>query len=1077
MRKDTMNMAKERKRIYAVATAHLDTSWGWDFETTVRDYLPITLYDNFVYFTKYPEYVFSFEGSYRYELMEEYYPEAFRRLKEHVAAGRWCVAGSSYENGDVNVPSPEALFRNILYGNDYFDKKFGVRSCDIYLPDCFGFGWALPSVAAHAGLRGFTTQKLGWSCAYGIPFDLGVWRGPDGGEIYASLDARDYNQTLKKDVRKNGIVMRKLRSNSRKYDLPFTYVLHGIGDRGGAPREKSVETVCKAARKNEKSNIEVAISSTDRVFRDMDAQLSTEQKAKLPVWNNELVMTDHGVGGYTSRAIGKRWNRRSEQLADSAERINVLAKVLGAARYPQEQLDTCWKRFIAHQFHDDLPGTSVDACYKRNWNDYVVSMGGFAAEICGGMGAVLAGMDTSFVSGRAIAVYNPCAYEAVRTVTFEISGLDCEYIRVLDSNGDEVPSQIVSRNGDTAEICLSAPLAPVSVSIFDLQASEEPCKVNAGLSVSQRTLENGKYKVSLDESGDIASIFDKVNSRELLEEPIRMALFNYEGSLVWPAWEMEYKESAVPAREYATNPKFEVVANGASKVAIKTVRTAGKSTFIQITSLTAGGESVEVYNEIEWRDLRTMLKTQFPLRVSNPKASFDLGLGIIERGNMIPSLYEVPAQQWADITSPDNSFGISVLSDSKYGWDKPADNTLRLTGVHSPRSPWRGAQHMMEFGLNRYSFAICSHTGEGRDEIQQNAAEFNQPASAFETDIHPGSGRTVSLCSVSPQVVLLRAVKKAQNSDEIVIRVNEGTGNAVRDAKVSFLGGIISAREIYASELDREGKAFSVVDGELVFDLDAFEVRSFAIQVNEAAAKQAEFMPVELPYDTVGATENEDYASGGLVNGVSVPMEQYPCELNVGGVNFKMSRDCVNMMRCRAQSVEISQGADKICIIAASMNGDMPAEFDIDGEIITREISDMQERVGAWDLYAEGECGYIKKTPVAWNSTHTHGVNGDIYAKQLYFFRYDFPVNDKKVFTFPDNDSIIILSACAIKGGVPCEMLTPQFDRLEKRECTYTISARDQARAKSKKHLTRSRRKFAFGFLSRNIKKELNQLK
>lgn len=107
---------------------HLDTSWNWDFETTLREYIPATLRDNFALFEKYPDYRFSFEGSYRYELMEEYYPEEFEKLKEYVAQGRWNVTGSAYENGDVNIPSPEALFRNILYGNSYFDKTFGKRS-------------------------------------------------------------------------------------------------------------------------------------------------------------------------------------------------------------------------------------------------------------------------------------------------------------------------------------------------------------------------------------------------------------------------------------------------------------------------------------------------------------------------------------------------------------------------------------------------------------------------------------------------------------------------------------------------------------------------------------------------------------------------------------------------------------------------------------------------------------------------------------------------------------------------------------------------------------------------------------
>lgn len=55
--------------------------------------------------------------------MEEYYPELYAKMRDYIAQGRWSVCGSAFENGDVNVPSPEALFRNILYGNRYFEKN------------------------------------------------------------------------------------------------------------------------------------------------------------------------------------------------------------------------------------------------------------------------------------------------------------------------------------------------------------------------------------------------------------------------------------------------------------------------------------------------------------------------------------------------------------------------------------------------------------------------------------------------------------------------------------------------------------------------------------------------------------------------------------------------------------------------------------------------------------------------------------------------------------------------------------------------------------------------------------------
>ena len=165
----------QKKKAYAVSTAHLDTVWRWDLRKTIEEYLPDTLRKNFDLIERYPDYCFNFEGAFRYQLIEEYYPLAFAEIQNLVKRGNWYPAGACYENGDVNIPSPEALFRNILLGNRYFQEKFGVQSKDIFLPDCFGFGQALPSVMKYAGLLGFTTQKLSWGSAYGVPFTLGYW--------------------------------------------------------------------------------------------------------------------------------------------------------------------------------------------------------------------------------------------------------------------------------------------------------------------------------------------------------------------------------------------------------------------------------------------------------------------------------------------------------------------------------------------------------------------------------------------------------------------------------------------------------------------------------------------------------------------------------------------------------------------------------------------------------------------------------------------------------------------------------------------------------------------------------------
>ena len=351
-------MKKNKPKIYTAATAHLDTLWLWPLEETINNYIPDTIKSNFSLLEEYPEYKFNFEGSYRYELIKEYYPEDFEKIRSYAKDGRWHPCGACYENGDVNIPSPEALTRNILYGNGFFEKEFGVHSNDIFLPDCFGFGKALPSVAAHSGLTGFSTGKLFWGCAVDVPFDTGKWLGPDGKGIWAALMPFSYTTAFGR-MEKAKRVHDKIENNKKKNLPDLTLAYHGIGDRGGAPCKSSVKNVVEAQRNNESSEFEV-YSATTKEFFDAIDNLPEEEKSRLPVYDGEFLLTAHGAGSYTSRTVTKRWNRRCELLADAAERFASAALVNGLIKYPQYSIDTAWKKTITHHFHDDITGTSFD---------------------------------------------------------------------------------------------------------------------------------------------------------------------------------------------------------------------------------------------------------------------------------------------------------------------------------------------------------------------------------------------------------------------------------------------------------------------------------------------------------------------------------------------------------------------------------------------------------------------------------------------------------------------------------------------------------------------------------------------
>src|ERR1035441_1030557 len=158
---------RKEPTLYVVGYAHLDTEWRWEYPQVIQEYLAKTLLDNFALIEKYPHYIFNFSGAFRYKLFKEYYPEDYAKVKQYVAAGRWFPCGSSVDECDVNSPSAESIFRQVLYGNEYFRHDFGKASEEFMLPDCFGFPASLPSILAHSGVKGFSTQKLVWGSSAG----------------------------------------------------------------------------------------------------------------------------------------------------------------------------------------------------------------------------------------------------------------------------------------------------------------------------------------------------------------------------------------------------------------------------------------------------------------------------------------------------------------------------------------------------------------------------------------------------------------------------------------------------------------------------------------------------------------------------------------------------------------------------------------------------------------------------------------------------------------------------------------------------------------------------------------------
>ena len=1112
--------------LYVVGYAHLDTQWRWEYPQVINEFLPHTMRDNFALFEKYPSYIFNFSGANRYRMMKEYWPKDYARLKRYVAVGRWFPSGSAMEESDALSPSAESLIRQILYGSQYFRHEFGRTSAEYMLPDSFGFPASLPSILAHMGIKGFSTQKLSWGSAarvggpnspertpVGVPFNVGIWEGTDGRGIIAAFNPRPYDSNVREDYSKSPPASAanpavgytpvdwpvRISRNGEVSGLFTDYCYYGTGDQGGSPREFAVKLLDAVVGKKMAvmpppppvippvdavgplvrvgdGPVRVLSTTAEQMFLD----IKPEQAARLPRYKGELLLTNHSAGSINSQTIQKRWNRRNELLADAAERASVAADWLGARPYPLERLNNAWTLVMGGQFHDILPGTATPKAFEFSWNDDVIAMNQFAGVLTSATEAIVSGLDTHG-KGVPVVVYNPLniAREDVVEATISFAGGVPKGVRVFDPQGREVPAQLTGERDGAAQILFLARAPSVGYAVYDVRAAgAPPDNRTSPLRVTESSLENARYRLTIDEHGDVSSIFDKTLDKELLRAPARLA-FQTERPRDWPAWNMDWTDRQKPPRRYVEGPaSIRIIEHGPVRVALEVSRETEGSKFVQTIRLSDGdaGKRVEFANRIDWHSSEAALKATFPLTASNPNATYNWDVGTVSRGNNDERKFEVPSHQWFDLTDAGGAYGVTVLSDCKYGSDKPDDNTLRLTLLYTPGLGEGNAkdyhdQTTQDLGHHEFVYGLAAHAGDWRrEQTDWQAQRLNQPLIAFQTTPHTGSlGRSFSILKVDHSRVRVLALKRAEESDEVIVRLVELDGKPAENVSIRLAAPILSAREVNGQEQPL-GSA-SVTGGGLVTSFGPYQLRTFALRLAPPRVKMGptRSLPVELPYDLSAASLHETKAVGGFDSaGRSLPAEMLPGEISYAGIRFRLapaSAGRQNALVSAGQTINLPPGKFKrLYILAASVDGDQRASFRVGEQARELTIQDWGGLIGQWDNrqwkarevpassesagdaaaartridpYAEMtgiKPGFIKRAPLAWFASHHHTASGasEPYAySYLFAYALDLPPGARSL-TLPRNDRIRIMAVTVSDEGEQVREAGPLYDTLER---------------------------------------------
>lgn len=809
--------------VHLVGQSHIDVVWLWTLQETKRK-CARTFSTALRLMEEYPEFSFTQSQAFLYELTKKYYPELYKEIKQKIAEGRWHPTGAMWVEPDCNIPDGESLIRQILHGKRFFRKEFGLDSDTLWLPDTFGFSWALPQILKKTGIKYFFTTKLTWNDTTKFRHNTFWWQGIDGSKVLAHAPAVGLEGSVTpEDLNKSW------EGFQEKEKSPHTVQTFGYGDGGGGPSKEQIET--SRILKTIVGLPSSTLSTVPGFFKQLE-----ERASELDTWNDELYLERHR-GTYTTHGWVKRENRQVEALLSTTELLSVLGMLFGTTgasrRYRQNELEQAWKKLLVNQFHDIVPGTSIAEAYDDVRKEFSAirsickklqqqALSGFAKQ--------------GKRNAREIhfAVFNPVGWTRSDYVTLEIRSKEKHFL-VLDHHGRAVEHQVLGRRTGVVQLlCYIENVSPFSFLNLVVSPSSTKPAPSDEWKLSNRTIETPFYRVRLDSKGQLSSLYDKDLRRELVVKGGRANRFQTFKDVPkqWETWEID-PDYANREFELLKFKKLKIVEVGPLRAALRVEHQSDNGTrIVQDIVFYDKSRRIDFVTNIRWKERQTLLKVGFPLNVKTTSATYEIQFGAMQRTTKPTeprqkAKFEVPAQRWADLS--ESKFGVSLFNDCKYGYDA-IDHTLRLTLLRSPHYPhpldplWLTDERFTDQGDHQLSYALYPHAGNWRTgETVQRAREFNQALMVI-----PGAVEHVNpLVSCSTSNIVVDCVKKAEESDDIIIRVHEGHGQST---KVALEFG---PKVEYAAEcdmLEQELAPLKLVKAKLVLKFSPFEIKTLKLR-------------------------------------------------------------------------------------------------------------------------------------------------------------------------------------------------------------------------------------------------------
>ncbi|ACK66455.1 glycosyl hydrolase 38 domain protein [Rippkaea orientalis PCC 8801] len=696
--------------------AHLDMAWLWPVNET-WDAAQRTFTSVINLQKDFPILIFGHTSPVLYEWIENYRPDLFDKIIQAFKAGKWELLGGMWVEPDVNLVSGESLVRQLLYGQRYFNNKFGEISQVAWLPDSFGFCWQLPQILQQSGIKYFVTGKLHWNATVKFSHGFFKWESPDGTQLLTLVSPPNVAGVM--DT--NPIIMTNYAIDwAQQTGLKEAFWLPGVGDHGGGPT-RDMLAVQKQWQKSPffpQSQFSKAIDYLNKISH------VTEE---IPIWKDELYLDFHR-GCYTTHADQKWFNRRSEDLLYKAELWSsittiVLEKTNNCAS--KKLLEEAWKKVLFNQFHDILPGTSITEVFvqaNEDWQQVQAIGQNILNESLEAIASQISLPQPPQANAIPLVVFNSLNWQRSQVVECSKAAENCQ---VYNLEGHLLTSQLSSENN---LLFLAENIPSIGYRVFWLCPGKNLVN-NVVLSYPQDyILENQYLKVIINsKTGDIDSIFDKVNQKEVIKgKANQLQIFQDQGQY-WDAWNIDPNYNNYPL-EGTQLKSIEYLEVGPIQWKIRVIRQFRKSEFCQDYILQIHSKLFKIKTQVNWQETHVLIKASFPLTIANNNTTYEIPFAAIERNNNPETpeekaKWEVPALRWADISDPSQDYGVSLLNDCKYGYDSQCDR-LRLTLLRSPRWP----DPECDRGLHHFTYAIYPHQGNWKEaKTVQQGYELNIP--------------------------------------------------------------------------------------------------------------------------------------------------------------------------------------------------------------------------------------------------------------------------------------------------------------------------------------------------------------